>query len=340
MNIKMLKDFSIKHTKSLVASIVISAIGLTSVISVSALSKNYKIIDGNNIFNVTMFTNETYKAIEKAGIVLGGDDKVLVDESDPKLVNVDIKRAFDVNIRNGNENLQVKITDGTVNDALNKANISLGENDTIDVALDQTLVSGMNINIDRVEIKEVNEEQEIPFSTETRKSGDLLKGETKTENGENGIKVISKQEKYVNGSLVECQQTGENITKQPKNQVNIVGTKEKPVIKKTAAVAAPAPVNFSKVLTGVCTAYCGANNKMDGGARTSTGKKVTKGIIAVDPRKIPYGTKLYIPGYGYGIAADTGGAMRSGRVLLDLGFDTMAECNNFGRRNMTVYVCS
>ena len=59
---------------------------------------------------------------------------------------------------------------------------------------------------------------------------------------------------------------------------------------------------------------------------------------------IPYGTKLFICSedgktvYGYATAADTGGAMLSGRILVDLYYDTVAECYQFGVRNMRVYV--
>lgn len=340
MNIKMLKNISIKHTKSLVASLIIVTVSTTSLLSVSALSKNYKIVDGNNTVNVTMLTNEAYKAVEKAGIKLNESDKIIVDNSNPKLTSIDIKRAFDVYLKIGNENRKVKVTNGTVKDVLNQEGIILGENDVINAQLDQPLSPDMNINIDKVEIKEVQEEQIISFGSETRKSSDLLKGETKTENGENGTKIITKQEKYVNGNLVEAQQTAETIAKEAKNQINFVGTKVKKASsyekKNDVKVSNGSPNNYSKVLTGTCTAYCGANNKLDGGPRTATGTKVTKGVVAVDPKKIPYGTKLYIPGYGYAVAADTGGAMRSGKVLLDLGFDTQSECLKFGRRQMTV----
>ncbi|HXF50840.1 MAG TPA: 3D domain-containing protein, partial [Dehalococcoidia bacterium] len=51
---------------------------------------------------------------------------------------------------------------------------------------------------------------------------------------------------------------------------------------------------------------------------TATGVRVTYGVIAVDPNVIPLGTKMYVPGYGYGVAADTGGAV-VGHVI-DLGY--------------------
>jgi resuscitation-promoting factor RpfB len=68
---------------------------------------------------------------------------------------------------------------------------------------------------------------------------------------------------------------------------------------------------------------------------TAIGRRAGHGIVAVDPRYIPIGTKLYIAGYGWAIAGDTGGAIRGSRI--DLGFDTDAEAMAFGRREVTVY---
>ena len=58
--------------------------------------------------------------------------------------------------------------------------------------------------------------------------------------------------------------------------------------------------------------------------------------IAVDPSVIPLGTKVYVEGYGYAIAADTGGAIKGNRV--DLFFNTEAEASNWGVRNLDVYI--
>ncbi|MGL4762531.1 MAG: 3D domain-containing protein [Sarcina sp.] len=58
--------------------------------------------------------------------------------------------------------------------------------------------------------------------------------------------------------------------------------------------------------------------------------------IAVDPRVIPLGSKVYIPGYGYAIASDTGGAIKGN--IIDLYMSSHQECVNWGRRNITIYV--
>jgi 3D (Asp-Asp-Asp) domain-containing protein/peptidoglycan hydrolase CwlO-like protein len=68
--------------------------------------------------------------------------------------------------------------------------------------------------------------------------------------------------------------------------------------------------------------------------RTATGAPVGWGVVAVDPSVIPLGTRMTIPGYGEGIAADTGGAIQGNTI--DLWFPTVAQANAWGRRTVTI----
>lgn len=84
------------------------------------------------------------------------------------------------------------------------------------------------------------------------------------------------------------------------------------------------------------TAYS-AFNKNGGYGKTASGMTAGFGVAAVDPRVIPLGTKLYIEGYGYAIAADTGGAIKGNKI--DLCFEkSNSELMAFGRKTMTVYI--
>ena len=67
---------------------------------------------------------------------------------------------------------------------------------------------------------------------------------------------------------------------------------------------------------------------------TATGAPVGYGVVAVDPSVIPLGTRMTIPGYGEGVAADTGGAIQG--AVIDLWFPTAAEAANWGRRTVTI----
>ena len=97
------------------------------------------------------------------------------------------------------------------------------------------------------------------------------------------------------------------------------------------------PVKYKKKIVGKATAYCT-------GTITSTGRKAQPGVVAVDPREIPYGTKLYIVSsdnqfvYGYAIAGDTGGFIYNSDTVVDLYIRGYSEARRFGRRTVEVYV--
>lgn len=97
------------------------------------------------------------------------------------------------------------------------------------------------------------------------------------------------------------------------------------------APAAPAPIQpasgSGKQLTVVATAY-----SLHGG--TASGLPTAPGVVAVDPTVIPLGTRMYIPGYGPGIAADTGTAIKGLRI--DLWFPTLSQAESWGRRTVTI----
>jgi 3D (Asp-Asp-Asp) domain-containing protein len=89
-----------------------------------------------------------------------------------------------------------------------------------------------------------------------------------------------------------------------------------------AAQTLPDGLNVVRVMNVYATWYnpasAGRSDSDPSYGITSTGVPVTKGIVAVDPSVIPYGTRMYIPGYGFGEAADTGGAIVGN--IIDLGF--------------------
>ncbi len=114
--------------------------------------------------------------------------------------------------------------------------------------------------------------------------------------------------------------------------------------------AAMSPLNFGVTLTGTrvlnctATAYTSAEDETwphsDG--YTASGLKCEVGVVAVDPKVIPLGSKLFIEAadgsfvYGYCIAGDTGSAIKGQRV--DLVMNTKSECYSFGRRAVKVYI--
>ena len=92
--------------------------------------------------------------------------------------------------------------------------------------------------------------------------------------------------------------------------------------------------NVAYTLTMEATAYQPTDGGGDG--ITATGIPAQWGIVAVDPDIIPLGTRLYIPGYGEALAADTGGAIEGHKI--DLCMENYDDCMQFGRRDIVVHV--
>lgn len=235
----------------------------------------------------------------------------------------------------------------TVAEALTTAEVTLGAADRLNVADTQYVTDGLSVEVTRVDYKEYTKTQAIAFTTEVKYTNELRQGASKvSRQGEKGVKTVTYRECIENGVVVSTVKVGEEVTKQPVAKVVLKGTKVGNVVSEApfaiALDGAAQPLSYQKKLTGKATAY--TSDRGDSGTRTSCGHRAQVGIVAVDPRVIPYGTKLWIVSedgkwvYGYAIAGDTGGGVRSGKLLVDLYFDTYGECTKFGRRTMNVYV--
>ncbi|MFO7929229.1 MAG: 3D domain-containing protein [Candidatus Humimicrobiaceae bacterium] len=107
-------------------------------------------------------------------------------------------------------------------------------------------------------------------------------------------------------------------------------------VKKRIAKIQPPGLTLVGEWEMVATAYYSGGGGLNGNGITAIGLSVKKGIVAVDPKIIPLGTRLFIPGYGEALAADTGGWIKGKRI--DLAFDSLEECYGFGRRKLRIYL--
>jgi 3D (Asp-Asp-Asp) domain-containing protein len=124
------------------------------------------------------------------------------------------------------------------------------------------------------------------------------------------------------------------VTKEPSPEVIYVGTSASATGR--GRYGARGYFAGRRVVTMVATGYDPSPASNGGTTRTSTGIKVGHGLVAVDPRFIPMGTKLFIEGYGHAVAADVGGAIKGNRI--DLGHDTARGARNVGRRTVRVHI--
>jgi len=221
-----------------------------------------------------------------------------------------------------------------VGEVLEEHGVDLGADDKVTPALAARVTPNQTIRIVRVLHWTQTVRQPIAQKTEHRPMFALAPGRSK---------VLSQGAPGVRETMVRYTQTDGKIRKSVVGSVVVRAARPRVIgeglseyqaflryggrgLDKTAYVARAA-------LTMVATAYTA--NCYGCSGITATGHRAGHGIVAVDPRYISLGTRLYIPGYGYAVAGDTGGAIRGNRI--DLGFNSESDAVQFGRRTVTVY---
>lgn len=336
------------------ASILLASATLVSSIFISSNLSAVTVTDGNETKTVVSDKGaSSIEIINQAGFALSGNEAYSVNNIDNTVKAIKIFRAFDLTVVDGGETKTIQAVSGTVSEALVNAGIALpGSDDTINVSLDAEAEEDMTVKIDRVKYVTDKTTKTINYKTVTKNDSSLASGKTKVSvEGVNGTKEVTTTKKYVNGKLVDTK-TSEKVTKKAVDKVVLKGTKSSSSNNSNSSNAKASvdtgsktltingkTVSYSKVLTGSGTAYTAS-----AGAKTSTGRTVKEGLVAVNPKVIPYGTRLYITTtdgswtYGYAVAADTGGALRNGSALVDLFYSSESKCRQFGRRQVKVYI--
>lgn len=297
------------------------------------------------------------RSLSENGIALNDGDELSCNREDivREGMEVVISRAFPVTVVADGETYKLNMASGTVADALNKAVVTIDDDDIISASLDTALTSGMTIKVTRVEYKERTADEVLSFTTQKKNNANLYTDQTKTiRKGVNGRQNVTYKDKYVNGKLVESVKIKSVVTKAATERILEVGTKRRPTVSANgiytvSTLSAPSslqigkngvPTSYKRVITGTASAY-------SGGGVTATGKYVRPGYIAVNPNQIPYGTKMWIVSddgsyvYGYASAEDTGGFIYwsgSSSTVCDLYFDSEGQASAFGRRGVTIYI--
>ena len=242
----------------------------------------------------------------------------------------------------------ITTTKKTVREAFEEAGVSVDITDRVEPSLDAEIEEDMYVNVFRVAERRMTVDKEIPFSSKEVSDSSLKKGSTKIKTkGQNGLKRVVYNVTTENGIEVKREVVTETTIKKPVTQIVAVGTaeiakntqKSTSSGKKTVTANAGSTLSYSKKLTVTATAYTDSS-----GHKTASGRTPQYGVIAVDPKVIPLGTRLYVEStddgkswsYGYCVAGDTGGAIKGNKI--DLFYNSESECVRFGRRTAIVYI--
>lgn len=296
-------------------------------------------IDGETTSSWTL--SETVgEFLKEEGIQLRAEDKVSdsMDEAIEEDMNITIEKAFPIALKVGNEKREIWSTSTTVADFLKSEKVSLNKLDQVSPALSNRLTKESAVTVTRVE--KVTDVVEEPISYETIKRTDpsLEKGKEKiiTE-GQEGLISRTYELTRENGKTISKELVSEKTVQEKVDQVVAIGTKEKKAT--VTKVSSPSTSSSSAEEYHVtATAYTSGCNGCTG--KTATGINLRANpnakVIAVDPSFIPLGTKVYVEGYGYATAADTGGAV-SGKKI-DVFVPSTADAYSWGVKTVKIKV--
>ena len=301
------------------------------------------IVDGKAIQVITLKSNVT-QILKSNNIALGAKDQITVS-LDSKVKDGDkiyIKKAVNVKVEADGKKYNILTAENTVEDMLKAEKIVLSGADKVIPAKNSELTSGLQVVITRVNTKTLKETKAMTFATEIKNSSELKKGVKKViQKGKAGQKVITSSVVYENGKEISRKLVSEKVKSKPVKQIVSLGTTN------VYTASRGGDVRYSRKLSVRATAYtadysCTGKGPGDPALGiTSTGVRAKRNAngystIAVDPRVIPLGTKVYVDGYGYAIAEDIGGAIKGNHI--DLYFSSSSEMWNWGARNVSIYI--
>lgn len=287
------------------------------------------------------------------------DPKSVKGTKKPSALHLGVGKNYGVTLIADGKKQKFSVNSGTVGDLLEEAGLTVGENDRLSHKTDSILKKGMTVRLQRVTFGLRTERVSVDYKTKKKKNSEMYLGEMYLESeGKNGEREDTYIDILVDGAVEKSKRILSKTLKNAVDEVIQTGTKKRVVKKGAVGVNGynglsafselPAKVKFELDENGKPTEYkqkiVGSATAYYGGGITATGQTAMPGRVAVDPREIPYGSKLYIVScdgrfvYGYCEASDTGGFIYNSPTVVDLYFHTFAECSAFGRRNVEIYV--
>ncbi|MHB8139792.1 MAG: 3D domain-containing protein [Vulcanimicrobiaceae bacterium] len=250
-------------------------------------------------------------------------------------ITITYRMAVPVTFFDGNRTLKLHSTAPNVAAFLHAEHVPLGKFDKIFPSPNTPLVTNERIRV--IHIAKWTRRETRPIAARTiRKIVFTLPAGTKKliSSGRPGIRERTMRFTQRDGGDIHAKLVVTRILRTPKPRIVEEGVDEVAAFMDAGhgAVQSTAYVT-SRPMHMVATAYTANCTGCSG--ITALGYHAGHGIVAVDPRVIPLGTRLYIPGYGVAIAGDTGGAIIGNRI--DLGFNSLQAAIDFGRRTVTVY---
>ena len=325
------RSFSNGPKAKIMLGVVVAAIILTMTVVIMRKTVNIS-IDGKEETFVT-YKGTVKDVLESKGIEIDPKDKVepSLEAKISENENILVKTAVPVKVVIAGQEHEVKTAEETIGDMLTaeldsfqEQGISYKEEDIVSPEKETPISENMDIKVINVEVETLAEIEAIPYETVEEKDPtmDVSSDPVIKQQGSDGEKEVTYEVIKHDGEIVQKNVISQKPIKDPQSEV---------VVKGSGYVFASRSGDIvgKQSLTVQATAYSG-----DG--ITATGRKPVYNpdglsTIAVDPRVIPLGSKVYVEGYGYAIAADTGGAIKGN--IIDVYLNSDSECRTWGRKH-------
>ena len=312
-------------------------IAISVITYVQLKRKTITVIIDDKRKDIVTYKDTVGAALEDNEISLAPKDKIepKVDSEIKDKDTITIKKAVNVKIAVDGKSIPVQSAENNVASLLKEEGIALNDKDKVTPDINSNLCEGMEVAVTRVETKNFTESIPIAYKEVVKKDNTLPNTTKKVaQEGKKGEKQITTSVVYENGVEVARKVIKEVVAKKPVDKITILGTL--PVVPVSRGGSSMA---YGKVLKVKSTAYWAVNGV--GKTYTASGRKAVRNpegysTIAVDPKVIPYGTRLFVEGYGLAIAADTGTAIKGNKI--DVYFNTYGEACKWGVKYVNVYV--
>ncbi|HMM20779.1 MAG TPA: G5 domain-containing protein [Selenomonadales bacterium] len=285
------------------------------------------IADGQSVRMSTVY-NQPEAVLAQANIKLGPNDEYRV--STPRLTNgsiIEVYRAVPVSIIRNNQPETIITGKPTVGELAESLGFS-SQNSRLVPDGSTKIKPGMEIRVIHVTYNTVVRKETLPAPIVRKPDPSLELGEEASEqDGEDGVQEATVKLRLEDGQEAGAEVLDEKVIVPPKPQIVRVGNRD--VVETSRGT-----MRFKRVYWMEATAYLPFDGSTHG--ITASGIPARRGIVAVDPEVIPLGSRVYVPGYGLALAADTGGAIIGNRI--DLCMENSNEAWGFGRRGVKVYL--
>ncbi len=287
---------------------------------------------GTRVMKLRTFQTAVRSILAQARIPVSSRDKIAAAKmsgGSQRVINV--REAIPVWVRTAHRHFKYWTTDYHVDSMLSALGIKLGPLDKVRPPLSASIAAGMHVDVVSRWLETKTITSSLPFTVTYRPDPQLPRGNRQVlKSGHKGLIATTVQYVVQNGAsapnkVVAKKLIAKKLIATPSPEVVAYGT--------AASVTVNGqPMIVTQKIFMVSTAYWPDPSWSTG--LTAMGTPAHYGVVAVDPSVIPLGTQVYVPGYGYAVASDTGSAIVGNRI--DLCFNDQQQAVDWGVQPLVV----